>query len=200
MATDNIEEVDKLIVDGIQFTSETDAQKAVLDASKVKLLKSRININKVGDVKAVYEKAIENKIFKTPVGWMFLMDLRNRLLSAGMSEDDVLPLPMEVSFTRHSALENLNVKQRIKPEKNNAQFKIIFPIVLNVFLILLVVLMFVINLNSESDNILNYKSNVTNRYASWEQDLKEREKKVREAEKRLGIQDTSSYYDDTSDN
>ena len=46
-------------------------------------------------------------------------------------------------------------------------------------------------------NIINYKSNITNRYSSWEQDLTEREKKVRQAEKRLGIEDTSEYYNET---
>ena len=57
--------------------------------------------------------------------------------------------------------------------------------------------MFVIAVTGENDNIINYKSNVTNRYAAWEQDLKEREKAVRAAEKKLGIQDTSTYYEDT---
>ena len=60
--------------------------------------------------------------------------------------------------------------------------------------------MFLITAFSESDNIINYRRNITNRYASWEQDLTEREKKVREAEKRLGIEDTSSYYEDTESN
>ena len=50
----------------------------------------------------------------------------------------------------------------------------------------------------ENDNIINYKSNVTNRYSSWEQDLTEREKKVRQAEKELGIEDTSEYYDEST--
>ena len=60
----------------------------------------------------------------------------------------------------------------------------------------MVIIMFIIAITGETDNIINYKSNVTNRYAAWEQDLKEREKAVRIAEKRLGIEDTSSYYED----
>ncbi|WP_155828011.1 hypothetical protein [Butyrivibrio sp. VCB2006] len=170
-----------------------------MDASKIKLLQSRVKASKPTDIKAVYEKAIENKIFKTPIGWGYLTGLRKKLLESGYGEADIIPIPVEISFSRHSALENLSVKQRIKPspaEKKVDFFKF-FSIILNVVLAILVIIMFVVAATAENDNIINYKSNVTNRFASWEQDLKEREKKVREAEKRLGISDTSSYYEGT---
>ena len=60
--------------------------------------------------------------------------------------------------------------------------------------------MFVITMNSDSDNILNYKRNVTNRYSAWDEELTEREKAVREAEKRLGIEGTKGYDEDTGTN
>ena len=188
-----------LIVGGYEFMSENDAQKAEMDLSKIKLLGSRVKASRPNDIKAVYEKAIENKIFKTPVGWGYLIGLRDKLLQSGFSEDEIIPIPLNVSMTRHSAMENLTVAQRIRVEKPkaNLEFKRVFPIVLNVILAILVVVMFLIAATGENDNIINYKSNVTNRYSSWEQDLTEREKKVREAEKKLGIEDTSEYYNDS---
>ncbi len=189
-----------LIVGGYEFMSENDAQKAEMDLSKVKLLGSRVKANRPNDIKAVYEKAIENKIFKTPIGWGYLIGLREKLLQSGFKEDEIIPIPLNVSMTRHSAMENLTVAQRIRVEKpkGNLEFKRVFPIVLNVILAILVVVMFLIAATGENDNIINYKSNVTNRYSSWEQDLTEREKKVREAEKKLGIEDTSEYYDEST--
>ena len=199
MAADDKSFSDNFIVEGFQFSSEADAQKASMDASKIKLLQSRVKASKPTDIKAVYEKAIENKIFKTPIGWEYLTGLRNKLIESGYSPDDIIPIPLDISFNKHSALENLSVKQRIKPDKKSAKvdFIKIFSIILNIVLTILVIIMFVIAATSESDNIINYKSNVTNRYAAWEQDLKERERKVREAEKNLGIEDTSSYYEIT---
>lgn len=199
MATDDKNASNNLIVEGYQFISENDAQKATMDASKIRLLETRAKVSRPVDIKAVYDKAIENKIFRTPIGWGYLTGLRKKLLDSGFNENDLIPIPMDISFSRHSAIENLSVRQRIKPDKKekNLEFKRIFPIVLNIVLALLVILMFVIAATSESDNIINYKRNITNRYASWDQDLKEREKAVRQAEKKLGIQDTSSYYDDT---
>ncbi len=190
-----------LIVGGYEFLSENDAQKAEMDLSKIRLLNSRVKANRPTDIKAVYEKAIENKIFKTPVGWGYLIGLRDKLIESGYSEDDIIPIPLNVSMTRHSALENLTVAQRIRVEKpkRNLEFKRVFPIVLNVILVILVVVMFLIAATGENDNIINYKSNITNRYSGWEQDLTEREKKVREAEKKLGIEDTSEYYNDNGE-
>ena len=60
--------------------------------------------------------------------------------------------------------------------------------------------MFVIASKSDSDNIINYKRNITNRYSAWDEELKEREKAVREAEKKLGIEAPQRYDGDIGDN
>ena len=200
MATDEKNRKISFIVGGYEFMSEEDAKKAELDLSKIKLLEARVKASRPNDIKAVYEKSIENKIFKTPIGWGYLCGLREKLLQSGFIEEDLVPIPLNISMTRHSALENLNVRQRIKVEepKRNIEFRKVFPIVLDVVLAILVILMFVVAVTGENDNILNYKRNVTNRYASWEEDLKEREKRVRQAEKRLGIEDTSDYYEENA--
>lgn len=199
MQADDNYSSDNLIVSGFRFTSEADAQKALTDESKIRLLESRFKASKASDIKAVYDKALENKIFKTPIGWMYLYGLRKRLIDSGFSEEDITPIPVEVSFTRHSAFEGLNVKQRVvHVEENKKDFRRIFSLILNIALILVVIIMFIIAITGETDNIINYKSNVTNRYAAWEQNLKEREKAVRIAEKRLGIEDSSGYYEDAT--
>ena len=195
MATDKKDPKDNYIVGGYEFMSEMDAQKADMDLSKIKLLEARVHASRPNDIKAVYEKAIENKIFKTPIGWNYLSELRKKLLESGFKPEDLIPIPLNVSMTRHSAMENLSVKQRIKVEKpkQKVEFGRVFPIILDVVLFILVILMFVITMNSDSDNILNYKRNVTNRYSAWDEELTEREKAVREAEKRLGISESTSY-------
>ena len=199
MATDDVNEKGNFVVGGYQFVSENDAQKAAMDLSKIKILEARVKASRPNDIKAVYEKAIENKIFKTPVGWGYLVGLRNKLFESGFKEEDLIPIPLNVSMTRHSALEGLNVKQRIIPaeQKKNISFLQVFSLIMNIVLLILVGLMFYVASTSESDNIINYRSNITNRYSAWEQDLTERERAVREAEKKLGIEDTSDYYGNT---
>ena len=188
------------IVGGYDFLSELDAQKASLDLSKIKVLEERVKASRPNDIKAVYEKAIENKIFKSPIGWQYLARLREKLYASGFSEEELIPIPIPVSLTRHSAFENLSVQQRIKPDSRDskAEFKRLFPYILNIFFLIIVIAMFIIASTSDSDNILNYKRNVTNRYSSWEQDLTQREKVIREAEKKLGIESSEGYYDDAN--
>ena len=184
------------IVGGYDFLSELDAQKASLDLSKIKVLEERVRASRPKDIKAVYEKAIENKIFKSPIGWEYLARLRDRLYASGFSEEELIPIPIPVSLTRHSAFENLSVQQRIRPvtKDNKAEFKRFFPYILNIFLLIIVIAMFIIASTSDSDNILNYKRKVTNRYSSWEQDLTQREKVIREKEKKLRIESSEGDY------
>ena len=82
MATDKKDPKSNYIVGGYEFMSEIDAQKADMDLSKIKLLQARAKVSRPSDIKAVYEKAIENKIFKTPIGWNYLSGLREKLLEA----------------------------------------------------------------------------------------------------------------------
>ena len=200
MATEGKDPKSDYIVGGYEFMSEQDAQKAAMDQNKIRLLEARVKASRPNDIKAVYEKAIENKIFKTPIGWNYLNAMREKLIQSGFTQEDLIPIPLNISMTRHSAIENLAVKQRIKVEKpkHSLEFGRIFSIVLNVALVILVVIMFIITEKSDSDNILNYKRNVTDRYSSWEQELTERERAVRQAEKRLGIENSSNYDENIS--
>ncbi len=45
--------------------------------------------------------------------------------------------------------------------------------------------MFMIAVNSDNPNILNYETTIINKYASWDQELTERENKIREKEAEL---------------
>ncbi len=47
--------------------------------------------------------------------------------------------------------------------------------------------MLIITLNGTTPNAINYKNAITNQYASWEQELSEREAAVREKERELNI-------------
>lgn len=199
MAADSNSGKDSFIAEGFEFVSENDAQKAAMDQSKIKILEARVKVSKPSDIKAVYDKSIENKIFKTPVGWEYLHGLRKKLLESGYADEELVPIPVGVSMTKHSALDNLAATQRNKNEnqKSGSAFGRIFPIVLDVALAILVIILFYISLTGETDNMINYKRNITNRYSSWEQELSDREKKVREAEKKLGIEDATEYHEGT---
>ena len=69
-----------------------------------------------------------------------------------------------------------------------------------ILLAVLVAGMFLITLKSDNPNILNYKQVLTNQYASWEQNLTERENRIREKEQELlGISYPAEEATDTKE-
>ncbi len=186
-----------LTVEGFMFLSVEDADKARLDAKKIKILGQKVKSTKVSDLQEVYEKAISNKIFSTPIGWTYLALLRDNLIEAGVPEDELTPIPVDYKITNVALSDEYHPKIRVevpKKKKRNPKVTMILLGAMNVILVILVAAMFYVALNAETDNIINYKKNVTNRYAEWEQSLTEREKAVRQKEKELNIDDTTDYY------
>ncbi|WP_035767176.1 hypothetical protein [Butyrivibrio sp. NC2002] len=186
-----------LTVEGFLFLSMEDADKARLDARKIKILGQKVRSTKVSDLQEVYEKAISNKIFATPIGWTYLSLLRDNLIEAGVSEDELTPIEVSTKITNAALPDEYHPKLRITtPVKKKRDIKVtmILLVAMNIVLVFLVGAMFYVALHAETDNIVNYKQNVTNRYADWEQSLQEREKAVREKERELKIEDTTDYY------
>ena len=178
------------MVNGYLFQTPEDAEKARVDIQKIAFLQNRFKTGKVSEQKAIYEKAIENKIFRTPIGWNYLAAIRDRIVSAGVDEDSLLPIPVDVVITRTPLADDYIPKQRVKPAppKRDIHYMTIISVAINIILVIMVVVMFLVAWYSETDNILNYKANVTNRYAEWQQELTERERTVRQKERELGMQ------------
>ncbi|WP_408071256.1 hypothetical protein [Butyrivibrio sp. JL13D10] len=191
------EEEINLVVDGYEFLSKEDVKKAQTDKQKIAILGQKIHSTKVADLEAVYEKAISNRIFSTPVGWHYLAKLRDKLIAAGVREEDLIPIPVNTKFTKVDLKDEYHPRQYITPlpqkKKKDPKAVLVILIAMNLLLVALVVAMFVVVIKSDNDNIINYKQNVTNRFAEWEESLKEREKAVRIKERELRIEDNTEY-------
>lgn len=70
-------------------------------------------------------------------------------------------------------------------KKEDGSGKLRLSIFFNILLVIMVAAMFMIAVNSDNPNILNYETTIINKYASWDQELTERENKIREKEAEL---------------
>ena len=184
-----------LDVNGFRFLTKADADKALIDAGKIEYIESHVGYTTSSALRAVYEKSIQNKIFGTPVGWSFLMDIRGRLIKMGVDEAELSPIPMTASFTHEPGVMAETApepKTRRRERSEPRPPMLVISAALNVVLVILVIVMFVILNYGETDTMLNYKRNITNRYAQWEQQLKEREQVIRERERELKIENAES--------
>ena len=73
-------------------------------------------------------------------------------------------------------------------KKEDANKKLNISIWINVILAILVIAMFVIANTGNNPNILNYENAVINKYAEWEQELRERENRIVHYENEYGIE------------
>lgn len=176
------------IAEGFSFNSEKDAQLAGVEKKKIEYLETKLDYSNPQAISKIYEKAIHDRIFKTPVGIIFLKKLQDFLVSdKNIKNEEIIPIPIFQSFDEELRRYQNPAKNRIQPskaKKDKTSFMFL-SVMLNVLLIIAIIAMFAITINSDQPNIINYRSALVNQYSEWEQNLTEREAVVREKEKEL---------------
>lgn len=181
-----MQEREEFIVDGFQFSSIKDVETAKNELDKIRLLESRMDYDNPIQVCMIYDKAIQNRVFKTPIGYTYLHSLQKYLQENPVEGKEIRSIPLFMNYTNAMREAASPARQRIKPQapkKEPAEVRLRKSIIVNAALIIAVVVMFIITLASENPNILNYENAIVNKYSAWEQQLTEREKIVREKEK-----------------
>lgn len=187
--TKETENKKEYIVDGFLFLSEEDAAAAREELKKARYLERHLDYQGADMILQLYRKALKERTFQTPVGLAFVNELRGRLIEAGVEEFDIEPIPVYYDVVQNKMRSGFEpVKEEDKPEPKVEKKKWMVSVFLNIFLALLVAGMFFVAMTGNNPNILNYQNAVLNKYASWEQELMEREQAVREKEQELGIQ------------
>lgn len=181
-----------LSVGGYLFYTEKDAQLARAEEQKIEYLEARIDYSSPESIRYIYEHTIQERLFKTPVGLRYLQKLRDFLLAQPETEPgSIMDIPLYMAFDGELR-ENANpARERVVPSKKKDRDKeksrFTLSVILNVLLAAAIAAMFYISYVSEQPNVVNYERTLTSKYASWEQELTEREQAVREKERELKI-------------
>lgn len=188
---DGIEREQSTAVEGFSFYTEKDARLAELERKKIDYLEERLDYSNPEKILQIYDKAIHDRIFKTPVGIFYLRQMQNYLMEQKqITPERIAPIPLYQTFGGELRFDKNPARNRIKvsdsQEKKASALSI--SIVLNLLMAAAIVAMFVIALTANQPNILNYERTLTNRYASWEQELTEREQLIREKERELKLE------------
>lgn len=183
-----------LAVGGYLFFTEKDAQLARAEEQRIAYLEERIDYSSPESIRYVYEKTIQERLFKTPIGLRYLQKLREYLLSQPeMDPESIKEVPLYITFDNGLREHTNPARERVAPSKKRDRDKekerFVLSVILNVLLVLAVVAMFGISLVSDQPNIVNYERVITDKYASWEQELTEREQAIREKERELKLGD-----------
>ncbi len=182
----------ELISGGFLFCSKKDAELAETERKKIAYLEERMDYSNPEKIWQIYEKAVQERIFITPTGLSYLKKVQDYLMEQPeIPKDSLSPIPLLHTYDRELREKQNPARNRLRIPKPKKKKQAAFPIsvILNILLLITVIVMFAITLDSDNPNVLNYERALTDRYASWEQELTEREQTLRERERALEIEE-----------
>lgn len=187
------------LVGGIAFTDVKQAKLAQIEQKRIEVLDEKLNYNDIESVANVYKKARDNRTFQTPVGITYMLRLYDWLKKNDYEGIDKMYVIMdnEAPVADVDAMEKGMITERDemwksrleaqKEKEKTAVTKLRTSLFVNVVLVALVIVLFIISQTGNNPTILNYKTKIINQYATWEQELEQREQAVEEKEAQLGI-------------
>lgn len=177
-------------VNGYLFGDAEDVKLAQQEVSAIQYMDKKMERYNGEGILAVYQAALEKKLFRTPIGYQYLQQLQKRMQSMGVPKENIPPIPLYQVYNNHYKTEEPPVRKPVKKKVDPQVKKLRYSILGNFILVCLVIALFAITLTGENANAINYRNAIVNEYSQWEQELTERENTVREKERELGI---SSY-------
>ena len=183
-------------VGGFSFSSEYEAEIAKKELEGIKYVKEKLNMEQPERVLQLYNKMVDEKLFVTAVGISYLADLREYLESIPtIKKEEISSIyvshpAVDAAIKEQKQIQKEKVhevktaaKKAVAAGKNSAlEGKLKFSYTLNIILVICIILMFIITGTSSHPTILNYETELINRYSAWEQELTEREAVIREWE------------------
>lgn len=176
--------VEEFKVEGYLFGNKNDVKQAQEEVEAIKFLEQKLDFENVDSTLRIYDKALQERVFKTPVGFGFLRKVQHELLCRGIPEEEIKPIALYQVYSKIEEAKPLRViKKKIKPDQTKVYLRT--SVMVNIALVILVIGMFVLSLLGETPNIVNYRHRIQNEYAQWEQELLEWENQLKEREKLL---------------
>lgn len=177
--------------EGFLFLNGEDAALAEKERKQIVYLEKNIDFKNPEQVLSIYQKLIDERTFKTPVGMMYLKHLQDYLTQKvyiGKERIGAIPVDMPCDRSVKTPREELpSVRAATKRRKEQQANSYKVSVILNFVLIIAVIVMFWMTMQSETPNMINYRQALENRYASWEQELTEREQNLRKKELEVKI-------------
>lgn len=182
---------------GFAFSDEGTMEKAMKEAEGIRYLKEHTDMNQPELVLQTYCQLIDQRLFETPVGYVFLYELREYLsVNPSIRKEEIPAIPVAEDREPMREPKKKEKKRTEKKKQTGAagqkkvshiDFKARFhtSFAVNIILLLIVIGMFAVTATSGNINIINYENALIEKYESWENELKEREVKLREREANL---------------
>jgi hypothetical protein len=169
-------------VAGYSFRDKRAYKEAKQEAETIDYIRKNTDLNDKNKALKLYQKLVERKTMKTIVGYEFLYELQKMILKDGFIDSDKLP-PIPIGYERknqgawNSSLEQ-NQVQKYKRMAEDYKIRHRNSRIINIFLLLIIIGMFIINIFGDRSVFKNYEEEIISKYSAWEEELKERERNL----------------------
>ncbi len=176
----------ELVMSGFLFSTNKEYNDAKEEQEAIEYLKANSDLSNSKVVLKLYNKLNENRTFHTPVGYTFLKELQDIVLKAAIVKsediDDIyIPAQSNSESEELNALSLNHFKQIAEKEHTqNRNSRII-----NIFLVLVIIAMIGISIYSDRTVYSDFENKVIDKYASWEEELNNKEQLLNELETKL---------------
>lgn len=193
-------------IDGFLFSDPAEITQAQKEIEGIRYLRAKLDRDNPDQVLLVYNQAVDQQLFTTPVGYYFLKELQDYLVTMPFIKDEdihriVISERMTTEFEKSrkrtaredkkEAVRRYEDEKKLREKKvqaKNTDYKKKFGAALFfcIVLLALVIGMFAVSfLSKDNVTILNYENALINRYEEWEEELTAREQAVEEKEREL---------------
>ena len=153
----------------------------------------KVNLEKKELIVALYSGLVTQNKLSTVIGLEYLCRLRDVIVNKKYAKASELPPIQTGTFKTEKAVgyRLSDTQQKLDEQKKEAlkyKGRVKSLIICNIILFIVIGIMMYIATTGNNVNVINYEHKLVDKYAAWESQLTEREKQVREAEKRLGIE------------
>lgn len=178
---------DKWVVQFYSFSNSKDYEKAKKEQETIAYIRANTNLSNMKVVAKLYVSLIEKETFDTIIGYTFLEELHQVLLTSDiLTEASLPPIPVRTKDSRLVKEEAANEKidrYKLLLEKTNYKKKI--SMIANFFLVIIIIVMLVLSVLTKNNVNNTTETEIINKYSSWKQELQQKEEELKEREKVL---------------
>ena len=186
-----------------EFQDEWMFEEARKEYEAIQYIKEKTNLKDPGKALKLYKKMNEKPSFHTVIGFDFMQELRNTITQSGLyAEENLAKVKIARDLSKYSHRynqdeaipdgDNMNLKstntKKLRQEFEKLKVSLRNTRIVVVFLAIIIIAFLYIAKNSDYGMMSDYETSILNKYANWEEQLKEREAAVTAKEKELDME------------
>lgn len=181
------------------FDSKTEYERAKKEKETIAYIKANTDLNSNKELLKVYNKSVSKGSFQTVFGYLFLQELRQQIVAAGVVQEEMLTavpvkyVPKDGSEVRLSTDASAKEVRRYKLLYENIRERNKILKMAVGFLVVVIVAMVAITYQSKysvftyfTDYEHTIRTEIEDEYAGWQESLQQREDAVKQKEAELG--------------